>query len=165
MEVYPPIEQDREFRCGNDDCKRITCRMCKKDSHTPLNCEEAVKENKLDARHILEEALSDALIRKCNSCETKFVKIDGCNKMTCPKCSNHQCYCCGDTIKGYDHFEGGRNPKKCVTYDQQGIEWRHSNDVKKAEETVKARLREQQPDVSEEDLNIQVVSSALTCIL
>jgi len=43
----------------------------------------------------------------CPGCKIPVEKTMGCNHMTCPKCSEHFCYRCGDTLyKGnpYEHF-------------------------------------------------------------
>lgn len=64
-------------------------------------------------RRQIEEAMSAALIRKCNKCNTPFVKEEGCNKMTCTRngCMNIQCYVCAKSC-GYDHFNDvGRGGK------------------------------------------------------
>lgn len=61
-----------------------------------------------------EERMSEALIRSCPWCPrmgfsvpAQFVKEDGCNKMTCPKCGGMSCYLCLAAIPkevGYRHF-------------------------------------------------------------
>lgn len=79
------MAEDKEFRCQNEDCYRISCRLCDNDTHTPLTCDQAATDRKLDARHTVEEAMTEALVRKCNNanCKTQFVKTEGCNKMHC----------------------------------------------------------------------------------
>jgi len=62
------------------------------------------KENKLAAKHIVEEAMTEAFVRKCNKCNQAFVKEEGCNKMKCP-CGNLQCYVCSSNVVDYSHFE------------------------------------------------------------
>jgi TRIAD3 protein (E3 ubiquitin-protein ligase RNF216) len=85
-----PVEIDKEFRCENDKCGRTSCRLCEKETHIPLTCKEANKDGQLTLRHIVEEAMSAALIRHCNKCKHPFVKDHGCNKMTCSHCRNVQ---------------------------------------------------------------------------
>lgn len=85
-----PIEVDKEFRCQSSKCGKTSCRLCDKETHIPLSCEEAKKDGQLTYRHIVEEAMSAALIRHCNSCKQPFVKEMGCNKMTCTHCRNVQ---------------------------------------------------------------------------
>jgi TRIAD3 protein (E3 ubiquitin-protein ligase RNF216) len=63
--ICPAVEVDREFRCLNAECERVSCRLCQQDTHIPLSCKEYAKENKLTVRHVVEEAMTDALIRSC----------------------------------------------------------------------------------------------------
>lgn len=86
----PPVEVDKEFRCQNPKCEKTSCRLCQKDSHIPLSCAEAKKDGHLTLRHVVEEAMSAALIRHCNQCKNPFIKEAGCNKMTCTHCRNLQ---------------------------------------------------------------------------
>lgn len=76
---YPDIDVDREFRCQAPDCEKVSCRLCKEESHIPKSCDEyaieKAKEKGLSERHRVEEAMSDALIRKCNKCDTSFIKV------------------------------------------------------------------------------------------
>lgn len=100
---YPPVEVNREFVCQRSECEKVSCRLCNQLTHIPKSCEEHAKENGLSIRRQIEEAMSEALIRKCNKCDTKFIKEEGCNKMTCSKCKNVQCYICSKSCS-YDHF-------------------------------------------------------------
>jgi TRIAD3 protein (E3 ubiquitin-protein ligase RNF216) len=79
--ILPPVEEDFEFRCANEECEKISCRRCKAVSHIPMSCEEHAKENKLSVRHRIEEAMTAALIRNCSKCKKGFIKEYGCNKM------------------------------------------------------------------------------------
>lgn len=74
---YSPVEIDREFRCQNSDCERVSCRLCSEESHIPKTCAEHKKEMGLSVRRQVEEAMSAAMIRKCNKCGTPFVKEEG----------------------------------------------------------------------------------------
>lgn len=69
-------------------------------------------ENKLGAKHVVEEAMTEAFVRKCNNCNKGFVKEDGCNKMKCT-CGNLQCYVCSSNVADYSHFGSG---KLCPLY-------------------------------------------------
>lgn len=86
----PPVNEDKEFRCQRTKCGKTSCRLCQKETHIPFTCEEASKDGKLTLRHVVEEAMSAALIRKCNRCRHPFVKDHGCNKMSCSHCGNKQ---------------------------------------------------------------------------
>jgi len=100
--ILPPPNQQPLFACqsGQGGCGKVSCRLCDKEEHPLRKCEEAIttdskgkqKSNAEKARQELAEALSDALIQKCNKCQKKFVKEYGCNKMTCPSCGNLQWY-------------------------------------------------------------------------
>lgn len=60
-----PVQEDREFRCQNPECGRISCRLCNLDTHIPLTCAENVKDNAINLRHAIEEAMTEAMIRTC----------------------------------------------------------------------------------------------------
>ncbi len=163
--ICPPIEIDREFRCSNPECEKISCRLCKVESHTPLTCEEAKKEakkeNGVSERHVVEEARTEALLRTCPRCNVKIMKEDGCNKVICP-CGGWLCDYCGKDITndGYNHFEGGVQGgrgltagRKCPTYDDLQI--RRKNNLDKAEADALKQVRSQNPDLTEDDLKIK----------
>lgn len=157
--ILPPVEEDFEFRCANPECEKVSCRRCKSLSHIPISCEQHAKDNKIDYRHKIEEAMTAALIRSCNKCKKHFIKEYGCNKMTCPSCANLQCYVCSKSLTNYDHFEHttGRatgTGKKCPLYDN--VEERHEREVKEAGAAARAAVVAENPDVSAEDLEIKV---------
>ncbi|XP_063230180.1 uncharacterized protein LOC134535148 isoform X2 [Bacillus rossius redtenbacheri] len=79
--------------CENTECLKETCRYCKEPNHIPLRCSEVEKEGETKMRTEIEDRMTDAVIRKCNSCSKKFIKSDGCNKMVCP-CGAIMCYLC-----------------------------------------------------------------------
>ena len=172
----PPPEEDKEFRCQNPECRVVSCRLCNRETHIPKTCAEAAADNKDSARHQIEEAMSAAMIRKCNKCEfsslshrrkrhtltrirlsggTPFVKLSGCNKMTCtkPGCRNRQCYICGQSCD-YDHF----TRSGCPLHDSVGndVETRHRKEAQKAQEAARKRLLEENPDMTEEDLRVKL---------
>lgn len=142
-----PVEQDKEFRCQNPKCYKTSCRLCQKETHIPLSCEEAKKDEKITIRHIVEEAMTAALIRHCNSCKHPFVKEYGCNKMTCSHCNNIQCYVCSKNVRNYSHFEDARGVRGCPLHDN--VETRHEEEVKKAADEAMAKVRAENPDMSE----------------
>merc|ERR1719245_1700339 len=119
MEMCP--NENKIFVCQSDDCGKESCRLCKKENHIPLKCDEV--ETRQKHRLTVEERMSEALIRECAACKAKsvvsrFVKSDGCNKMTCPKCKGWVCYQCSQVIDrkvGYGHFcQHTRDPgRKC----------------------------------------------------
>ncbi|KAL8681631.1 MAG: hypothetical protein Q9186_002300 [Xanthomendoza sp. 1 TL-2023] len=158
----PPIEVDKEFRCGNPECQKVSCRKCKVATHIPLSCEEFKKENGLSERHLIEEARSQALLRQCGKCKRTVMKDRGCNKMTCA-CGAFICDYCGKDISKelYNHFSDGptslRIPGlrgKCPTYDDDYT--RNKQNMDKAEKEAQEKIRKDNPDISEEDLKIKM---------
>lgn len=73
---YPPVEENKVFVCMDPKCGKMTCRLCRKDSHLPKTCAEAALENGYSARREIEEAMSEALIRMCNKCKLVFFCAD-----------------------------------------------------------------------------------------
>ncbi|KAJ8291237.1 Mediator of RNA polymerase II transcription subunit 6 [Rhodotorula toruloides] len=109
---YIENPQERLLRCERPECRKVTCRQCKKESHLPLSCVEADKDSRLAGVHAVAEAMSAALIRPCPSCKVPATKIDGCNKMTCSQCHAHWCYVCRKKItNGYAHFSQATCPQ------------------------------------------------------
>src|SRR5699024_6031984 len=108
--ICPPVEEDREFRCFNPECEKVSCRLCNKPSHVPMTCGEARQDGHLSTRDQSEEAMSEALMRSCPKCKVKIIKENGCNKMQCTKCRTLMCYVCKKDItgQGYNHFNQGR---------------------------------------------------------
>jgi TRIAD3 protein (E3 ubiquitin-protein ligase RNF216) len=70
---YPPVEENKEFQCENPECGLTSCRLCREETHIPKSCGEAARELGHSARRVIEEAMSAALIRKCNKCRRKLV--------------------------------------------------------------------------------------------
>ncbi|KAL8667136.1 MAG: hypothetical protein Q9168_007337 [Polycauliona sp. 1 TL-2023] len=160
----PPIEVDKEFRCGNSECQKVSCRRCKVATHIPLSCEEFKKENGLTERHLIEEARTQALLRQCTRCKKTIMKEGGCNKLTC-SCGAYICDFCGKDITSqlYGHFSDGpgslRTPgsKKCPTYDNDYT--RNNANMDAAEKEAVEKVRKENPDISEEDLKIKMKES------
>jgi len=173
---YPPVEENKEFRCQNPGCKEVSCRLCRKETHIPKTCEEVERENGHSARRQIEEAMSAALIRKCNKCKhisvsrvalivhylliylggTPFIKENGCNKMTCTRngCRNVQCYVCHKSCD-YTHFDDrhrGGKKGNCPLF--ESVEARHATEVQAAEEQARQRVAADNPDVDAALLDI-----------
>ncbi|KAF1821620.1 uncharacterized protein K489DRAFT_321846, partial [Dissoconium aciculare CBS 342.82] len=152
-------DEDSEFRCAAPDCGIVSCRRCNKGSHLPQTCKEAEDERRLDGRHRIEEAMSAAFVRRCNGCRQQFIKESGCNKMTCPACGNLQCYCCGENVKDYHHFDDGqrapsKRKAKCPLYDN--AEDRHKRDIEEAERLARAAVLAELPHITAEELAIEL---------
>ncbi|KAF9443736.1 hypothetical protein P691DRAFT_764001 [Macrolepiota fuliginosa MF-IS2] len=152
------FEEEKLFKCGG--CASVSCRKCKKVDHLPKRCEEVEEDKKLDARHLVEEAMTQALMRNCPKCKKAFIKESGCNKMACPNCRTLSCYICRKVIVGYDHFN--QNPGragtssdagKCVLWDKD-LDAMHASEVKKAADKAIAEAQLLHPDVLVSDLKV-----------
>lgn len=161
---YPPVEVNKEFQCQAPDCEKVSCRLCKLESHIPKSCEEFAKENGLSIRRQIEEAMSAALIRKCNKCSAPFIKEEGCNKMMCTKCGNLQCYICSESCD-YKHFNDtsrGGKAGNCPLFDEKNnIELRHFEEVGKAEKEALEKVRAEHPEYTVEDLKIKLSKNVM----
>ncbi|KAF1989365.1 hypothetical protein K402DRAFT_295694, partial [Aulographum hederae CBS 113979] len=89
-----PTTVNSIFQCMNDLCMQESCRICRKDVHRGKKCSEAAADKGITVRHMLETAMSEALIRKCFHCQLPYMKEHGCNHITCSQCHSHQCYIC-----------------------------------------------------------------------
>ncbi|OJD19471.1 hypothetical protein AJ78_00539 [Emergomyces pasteurianus Ep9510] len=153
--ICPPIEVDREFRCENPGCRKVSCRLCGLESHIPKSCEQA-NDKKTPARQKIEEAMSEALIRTCPNpkCKVKIVKEDGCNKMICVKCRSVMCYVCKKdiTAEGYKHF--GKPPKRCPVHDPKSNA-RHFEEVSSAHKKAIEEVMKANPGLKLEELVVE----------
>ncbi|XP_023346206.1 uncharacterized protein LOC111715163 isoform X4 [Eurytemora carolleeae] len=137
---------DKILVCKNPDCGRESCRLCKEPNHVPLRCEEVESRDEETQRKKIEEKLSQAMIRECHKCKTKYFKEEGCNKMTCPKkgCGAKMCYLCKEPVQGYEHFYGqGGTPgkeKKCPLWsDSKSL---HEKEIALAAQEAREELAE-----------------------
>jgi hypothetical protein len=71
------------FHCPQ--CNFKSCRECGEEAHPGIRCDEVETKNETTGRNKVEEAMSNAVIRKCPRpfCRKPFMKTDGCNKITC----------------------------------------------------------------------------------
>ena len=117
-----------------------------------LSDEEYQKDNKTSARHVVEEAMTNAFLRKCNGCGRAFLKEDGCNKMTCPFCLHRQCYVCSKTIIDYQHFDNPLDENPCPMYGDMSEFL--SAQVDSAQDTKVRELLDTRSDLKEEDIRV-----------
>ncbi|EEP75531.1 predicted protein [Uncinocarpus reesii 1704] len=156
--IYPPIEENREFRCMDTNCGKVSCRSCKLESHIPRTCEEARKDKNVPLRHKIEEAMSEAVIRICpnSKCKTPIIKEDGCNKLYCSKCGIVMCYICKTdiTVAGYNHFatRGGA----CPLHDNDQIDRRHYREAVKAQAAATAEVLKANPTLKAADIEVEL---------
>jgi TRIAD3 protein (E3 ubiquitin-protein ligase RNF216) len=153
-------EMEKLFWCENVDCGAVSCRECKKLDHLPKSCKEVESDKQLDAQHIVEEAMTRALMRNCPKCQKAFIKEHGCNKMTCPNCRTGSCYICRKVINGYDHFgnsllhNGQVDKNKCLLWDP--VEQRHATEVQAAAKKAIEELQRDRPDIDESNIKIDL---------
>lgn len=149
--ICPPIEENKEFTCLNSECAKVSCRLCKTETHIPQTCEEAKKERGLEERHAVEEAMTAALVRKCPQCGLAIVKLDGCNKIVC-RCGTHICDVCKKDItkSGYEHFQNGT----CTLHEIDTGVGRRQSEVIKAEQGAVAKLLAQDVNIDPETVRV-----------
>ena len=155
--ICEPVEQDCVFNCQNPDCGRASCRRCNLDAHVPRTCEEVKSDKRLDARHQIEEARSDSVMRKCPKCGVRIVKEYGCNKVVCTSCRCIMCYICKADISagkggGYEHFN--QPGAKCKLYEAQGVD-QHELEADQAEREAIAKAKAEDDDIDETQLQIE----------
>ncbi|KXH41445.1 ubiquitin-conjugating enzyme [Colletotrichum nymphaeae SA-01] len=160
---YPPVDINKEFKCENPDCQVVSCRLCREETHIPRTCDEAAGDSAEGARRQIEEAMSSALIRKCNKCGMAFVKESGCNKMTCTKrgCRNVQCYVCSKSCD-YAHFDDqarGGQKGNCPLFDD--VNTRHNEEVQQAEAKARQDILERHPSMKAKEDLLKVNSGEL----
>ncbi|GAA5859456.1 hypothetical protein JCM8547_006832 [Rhodosporidiobolus lusitaniae] len=152
---------ERLFYCQRDDCKIVSCRQCKKKDHLPKTCAEVDDNAKISTVHKVEEAMSEALIRRCPKpgCGEPYVKENGtCNKIICSSCRTLSCYICNQIITGYQHFAnagsnapgGSEKGATCDLWDDTSA--RNFQEVEAARIKAEAEARLANPGVTDEDL-------------
>ena len=146
MDTTP--EQNKVFICQNPDCGKESCRLCREISHIPLRCDEIEKDAEVRKRTYIENKMSEALIRTCWSCKKPFVKVDGCNKMTC-ECGAQMCYLCRQPVQSYKHFygQGGVPTKdqKCPLFSNNNEV--HQREVARTALEAKNKMDQESPQI------------------
>lgn len=166
--VDPGVEV---FECRNPKCLKSFCMRCKDKPHPSISCVQAGKQKatataadaKADPSKLLEslrrkveDAVSEALIRRCADCNAPFVKDTGCNEMRCI-CGNVTCYACKAQHITHDHWFR----TSCVHF--ESTEAREEQERKKAERDAIARVLREHPGsgLKEKDLKVGEVSEAV----
>ena len=148
-------ERNKEFRCYNSDCEAISCRICRKATHIPMTCDEAKAEEGADERHLIEEAMTEAMKRACPGCKNPIMKVSGCNHMHC-RCGTHFCDHCGKQLprtNPYSHFSSGPTGRGCPIQEKYDGE-RAEKQAAAAEQAARAKLKKDNPELTEEQLNV-----------
>ncbi|KAJ3086766.1 hypothetical protein HK102_012530 [Quaeritorhiza haematococci] len=114
------------------------------------------KEDVLSAKHRIEEAMTEALLRECPKCKKKFFKTEGCNKMLC-SCGQLMCYVCRKAINGYDHFatapDGRAQKGVCPLWDDTNK--RNADEVQVAQRRALDNVKGENPEVDEKELVVE----------
>jgi hypothetical protein len=105
------------LQCGR--CNELWCSKCKKKAHGQDVCykfkfpmEMSEKDKISDINKMIQDISSEKLTHACTKCNTKYIKEEGCNLMTCEKCHALSCYICRATLtidkfgNKYGHFKG-----------------------------------------------------------
>ncbi|KAF6751281.1 hypothetical protein DFP72DRAFT_495742 [Ephemerocybe angulata] len=135
------------FTCQDlERCGVVSCRICRAKDHSGRPCASIADEGS-GGRLAIEEAMTRALMRTCPSCQSPFVKEDGCNKMTCPQCGALSCYVCRKAIENYDHFDP---PGDCPLHDVDlPLAQRHQQEIEAAYEAALIFQKSGDPDVED----------------
>lgn len=117
-------------------------------------------ENKLTAKHVVEEAMTEAFVRKCNNCSKVFLKEGGCHRMKC-LCGNLQCYVCEINVADYSHFDQLGVGKKCPLYGE--MQELLNEQVAVAQERTVQELLKNRVELEDDDIRVdkQLVANAL----
>jgi hypothetical protein len=112
------LANKQPFYISCEQCNQQWCTLCKRKSHSNRSCYELqFQENEnLEKRiSIIDKMLQDITTRIlthcCTICGCTYIKEEGCNLMTCPKCNGMSCYICGMKLymknnTKYWHFTG-----------------------------------------------------------
>ncbi|KAF9234713.1 hypothetical protein BU15DRAFT_65428, partial [Melanogaster broomeanus] len=156
------------------------CKLTKKPEHlqVPRSCDD---EKQLDAQHVVEEAMTQALKHNCPKCQQyiwgnvqqppvarqfTFSSPLQCNKMSCPSCGTLSCYICREIIEGYNHFQSShrqgvmpwllrmcrKSKPRCILYDP--VDERHAAEVSQAAKRALAELKKSRPDVNTKQIKV-----------
>jgi hypothetical protein len=118
FEVPANVDRNHIFyiQCGK--CNKTWCIQCKRKSHGNRSCYNLhFEENENDQCKIqvidrmLQDITTKSLTHCCSICGCTYIKEEGCNLMTCPKCNGMSCYICGMKLyiknnTKYWHFTG-----------------------------------------------------------
>jgi len=135
-------ESEKLIKCGSADCGKISCKLCREESHLPLRCDEVEKDEEVKDRIRLENAMTEAMVRECPKCKNRFFKTDGCNLMRCT-CKATMCYLCRKLVPdNYKHFYGqGAEPRPglCPLFsDNKNL---HKAEVARAAEAARKKVK------------------------
>ncbi|KAL7549654.1 hypothetical protein ACHAWF_012929 [Thalassiosira exigua] len=104
--IADPMVPPLLFHCPQRHFK--SCKECGEEYHPQIACDQVESKTEARGRTKVEETMTTALLRTCPRpfCWKKFLKSDGCNKITCT-CGCLLCHVCRKEIPpsvGYKHF-------------------------------------------------------------
>lgn len=148
----------RMFKCRNERCLRKSCLTCNREW---IGLHKCTSDWKSSLRLYVEQAMTLALVRTCPRCSLQFQKLEGCNKMTCPRCAYVMCYVCrkeiGSEKYGHfcQHFRAFAGPcRECDKCDLYKVE-EDNKAVKEAGKRARERWLMEHPDaVGVENVNV-----------
>ncbi|EFR02426.1 ubiquitin conjugating enzyme 7 interacting protein 1 [Nannizzia gypsea CBS 118893] len=156
--IYPPVEENYEFRCLKPECTRVSCRRCQQPSHIPMACKKSIDEDIAPLRKTVEEAMSKAVIRNCpnKKCRIPLIKESGCNKMTCSKCGTGMCYTCNKdiTLEGHSHFSNDRGG--CRSGIGVFDPYMHEKERRTARKKELEKIMRDNPGLREDDIGVEL---------
>jgi hypothetical protein len=120
---------------------------------------EFQNDNKLRAKHLVAEAMTEAVVRKCNKCHVRFWKEDGCNRMTCRLCKNEQCFVCSRTLEPGDFHFG---QKSCPMFDDYRA--RIQTEANEAHDKAIRKILEAQPGLKSEDVRLNIEQNEIESV-
>lgn len=141
-----PNPEDKLFHCLNEECRKVTCRLCGGENHLPLHCDEIEKDSETKMRVFIEERMNEALIRTCPKCGKRFMKSEGCNMMTCT-CGARMCYVCRQPIQDYKHFE-----RNAICQQNSDTQQLHQAELATGASTAKSEYLSSHPEMIGKDL-------------
>jgi hypothetical protein len=111
----------KNLTCGN--CHIMFCIKCRKAYHGNDTCNKIQTSTEDEVRKTIDRVITEAIIHNCPKCHTKYMKMDGCNLMTCPSCKAYSCYLCDLVIKpknGQKYWHFSNNKGRCPLYNHKG---------------------------------------------
>ena len=98
------------------------------------------------ARHEAEEAMSAALLRRCNVYESRFFTDPGCESVRCHY-GNEQCYSCSETLEAFEY-----DASDSFSASMTGLgQWQ----VAEAQEETIQQPQENRSDLKEENVCVE----------
>ena len=119
--ISPKIQEAFTKRVVCTHCRHRFCRLCKKEWHEGLTCQE----NEAKQKDVQEEQFKQWMeetgasnVKNCPKCNITILKNRGCNSMKCANCQQCFCWFCGEMFNAEDEKKHFRN---CTRWSFWGI--------------------------------------------